>query len=74
MHPYVIDHMVEERRHELHRLAGLDSVARELSVPRWRRRTGRGLAALAVAVGVPAAHRPATRGRIDAALCLDPPC
>jgi hypothetical protein len=74
MHPYAIDLMVDERRQELHRLAGLDAAARQLSVPGWRRRAGRSLAALAVAVGVPPAHRPATRGRIDAALCLEPPC
>jgi hypothetical protein len=71
MHPYAIDVMVEERRRELHRLARQDTAARQLAVPGWRRRAGRSLAALAVAVGVPAAHRPATRGRIDAALCLE---
>lgn len=69
MHPYVIDKMVEERRQELHRLSRLDTGR----PGRWRTKAGRGLAALAVAVGVPAPQRPATRGLIDAALCLDPP-
>ena len=74
MHPYAIDQMVEERRQELHRLARLDAGARRLSVGAWRRRVGRALAALAVAVGVPEPHRLATRRRVDAALDLNPNC
>ena len=74
MNLYSIDEMVQERVQELHRLSRLDAGARESTVPAWRRRVGRGLAALAVAVGVPPRQRPASRGRINAALCLDPPC
>jgi hypothetical protein len=74
MHPYAIDHMVQERIQELHRLARLDAGTRHLTLPPWRRRVGRRLAALGVAVGVPAVHRPTALGRIDAALSCDSAC
>jgi hypothetical protein len=70
MHPYAIDRMVEERRQELHRLSRLDIRRPGL----WRRRAARALAGLAVAVAVPAHQRPASRGRLDAALGFEPPC
>ena len=73
MNLYSIDEMVQERVEELHRLSRLDAGARQSTVPAWRRRVSRRLAALAVAVGVPARERPVTRGRIDAALCFDCP-
>ena len=73
MNLYSIDEMVQERVEELHRLSRLDAGARQSAVPAWRRRMGRSLAALAVAVGVPARQRPVTRSRIDAALCFDCP-
>jgi hypothetical protein len=73
MNLYSIDGMVQERIEELHRLSRLDAGARRSAVPGWRRRVGRRLAGLAVAVGVPPSQRPASRARINAALCLDPP-
>jgi hypothetical protein len=73
MNLYSIEEMVQERTEELHRLSRLDAGARQSTVSAWRRRVGRSLAVLAVAVGVPARQRPVTRGRIDAALCFDCP-
>ncbi len=62
VHPYVVDRLVQERREELVRLSQADRRAREMRTSRapvrsWRRRAGRAIVALGVAVAVPPAHR-----------------
>ena len=74
MHLYAVEQMVQERREELHRLSHADQAARREAVPGWRRRAGRALASLAVAVAVPRSHRASTRSRVGAALTLEPCC
>ena len=72
MHPYAIDEMVEERRAELQRQRHADRGGVVTGIPGWRRRAGRALASLAVAVAVPRSDRENTRGRVGAALSIDP--
>ena len=53
MHPYAVEEMVEERRAELQRQRHADEGGFRDGIPGWRRRAGRALASLAVAVPVP---------------------
>jgi hypothetical protein len=70
VHPYVIDRMVAERQHELHRLSRMDH-ARPGA---WRTNASRALVEVAVRLGVPRPQRTTTRQRIVAALRFEPPC
>ena len=71
MHPTLLDELVRERWNEMHRLASADRRISSHTVPSWRRRAGQVLAAIAVAVSVPASHRAQSREQVGAALCLE---
>lgn len=72
MHPYAVDELVQERRAELQRQRHAARGGLGDGVPGWRRRAGGALASLAVAVAVPRSDRETTRGRVGAALSVDP--
>ena len=74
MDAYAVEEIIHERQNEVLRMRTADRHAAASVVPAWRRRAGRTLASLAVTLGVPAAHRPATRRQVGDALCFDPPC
>jgi hypothetical protein len=74
MHPYLVDELVRERWSELHRLSAAERSMASHAVPGWRRRAGRALATLAVALSVPPPRRAESRQQVGAALCLEPPC
>lgn len=74
MNPYLVDELVRERWSELHRLSAAERSIASQTVPGWRRRAGRALATLAVALSVPPPHRAESRQQVGAALCLEPPC
>lgn len=73
VHPYAIDQMIQERREELARLAQVAPPTAS-GVHPWRRRAGRALVALAVALAVPHPKRRAARCQATTFLGLDPPC
>ena len=72
MHPYAVEEMVQERLEELHRLSHTERAGPREDVAGWRRRAGGALASLAVALAVPRSDRATTRGRVGAALSIDP--
>ena len=72
MHPYAVEEMVQERLQELHRLSRAERASAG-DIAGWRRRAGRALASLAVAVAVPRSDRATTRSRVGAALTVCPP-
>ena len=78
VHHYAIDRMVGERQEELRRLgraeSGVRAARRGAERLRWRRRAGRALVDLAVAVSVPPARRADARRQATAVLGFDPPC
>ena len=68
MHPYVVDRLVQERQQEVRRLRRRNGSGDDVAA--WRRRAGRALLSLTVAVGVPRARRTPVRGSASALLGL----